>query len=134
MAWAGKYKDQYLQRKSAWVNKQHELILAANRWASKNIKQTAKKMVLCAGGSTLNMPKDNLVLLRDHPEGRDKIQIISNLNHSSLYQSIRTLMSTQFIWCVGVWYVWSIDDNCLTLRSHPLAIVGILIPRIHPQI
>ena len=56
------------------MNEQHELILAANRWALKNIKQTAKKMVLCVGGSTLDIPEDNLVLLRDHPEGRHKIQ------------------------------------------------------------
>ena len=34
-AWLGlaRYNDQYLQNKSTWVNKQHELILAANRWA-----------------------------------------------------------------------------------------------------
>ena len=36
-AWLGlaKYNDQYLQSKSTWVNEQHELILAANRWALK---------------------------------------------------------------------------------------------------
>ena len=56
------------------MNEQHELILAANRWALKNIKQTASKSVLHAGGSPLEIPKDNLVLLRDHPEGRCKIQ------------------------------------------------------------
>ena len=67
------YNDQYLQSKSAWVNEQHELILAANR-ALKNIKQTASKTKLCAEGSPLNIPKDNLALLRDHPEGRCKIQ------------------------------------------------------------
>ena len=42
--------------------------------ALKNIKQKAKKTALCAGGSTLNILNDNLVLLRDHPEGRHKIQ------------------------------------------------------------
>ena len=75
-AWLGqaKYNEQYSQSKSAWVTEKHELILAANRWALKNIKQTAKKTVLHVGGSTLNIPKDNLVLLRDHPEGRHKIQ------------------------------------------------------------
>ena len=71
-----KYNDQYLQSKSARVNKQHELILTVNRWVLKNIKQTAKKTVLLMGGSTLNIPKDNLVLLRDCPEGRHKIQEI----------------------------------------------------------
>ena len=72
--WLAKYNDQYLQSKSAWVNEQHELILAVNRRALKNIKQTASKTVLHAGGSPLNILKDNLVLLRDHPEGRHKIQ------------------------------------------------------------
>ena len=70
-AWLGlvQYNDQYSQSKSAWVNEQHELILAANRWALKNIKQTASKTALHAGGSPLKILKDNLVLLRDHPEG-----------------------------------------------------------------
>ena len=69
-----KYNDQYLQSKSTWVNEQHEVILAANWWALKNIKQTDKKTVLHVGGNHLNIPKDNLVLLRDHPTGRFKIQ------------------------------------------------------------
>ena len=56
------------------MNEQHELILAVNRQALKNIKQTAQKTVHHAGGSPLNIPKDNLVFLRDHPEGRHKIQ------------------------------------------------------------
>ena len=36
-AWLGlaQYNDQYLQSKSAWVNEQHELILAVNRQALK---------------------------------------------------------------------------------------------------
>ena len=115
-AWLGlaKYNDQYLQSKSAWVNEQQELILAANRWALKNIKQTAKKTALCVGGSPLNIPKDNLVLLRDHPEGSTRFRIITSLNYLWLYQSIRTLMSTQFVCCVGIWCIWSIDNNCLT--------------------
>ena len=63
-AWFGlaKYNDQYSQSESAWVNKQHEVILAVNRWALKNIKQTANKIVLHAGGSPLDIPKDNLVI------------------------------------------------------------------------
>ena len=75
-AWLGlaQYNDQYSQHKSTWVNEQHELILAANRWALQNIKQTANKTVLCAEGSPRGIPKDNLVLLRDHPEGQHKIQ------------------------------------------------------------
>ena len=74
--WLGlaQYNDGYLQSKSTWVNEQHELILAANRWALKNIKQPANKAALHAGESPQDIPKDNLVLLRDLPEGRHKIQ------------------------------------------------------------
>ena len=42
--------------------------------ALKNIKQTANKTALHTGGSPLDIPKDNLVLLRDHLKGRGKIQ------------------------------------------------------------
>ena len=45
-----------------------------NRWALKKIKQTTNKTVLYVRGSILNIPKDNLVLLKDHPEGWHKIQ------------------------------------------------------------
>ena len=74
--WLGlaQYNYLYLQSKSTWVNEQHELILAVNRWALKNIKQTANKTALHAGESPLKILKDNLVLLRDHPERRCKIQ------------------------------------------------------------
>ena len=40
----------------------------------KDVKQTAKKTALHVGGSPLDITKDNLVLLRDYPEGRHKIQ------------------------------------------------------------
>ena len=33
-------------------------------------------------------------------------------------------MSTQFIQCVGVWCIWSIGNNRLTLRNHPLGDSG----------
>ena len=58
------YNDQYLQSKSTLVNEQHELILAANRQALKNIKQTASKTVLHTGGSPLEILKDNLVFVK----------------------------------------------------------------------
>ena len=48
---------------------QHEVILAASRWALKKIKQTANITALHVGGSPLDIPKDNLVLLRDHCGG-----------------------------------------------------------------
>ena len=37
------------------------------------MKQTAKKTVIHVGGNALNRPIDNLVLLKDHPEGKNKI-------------------------------------------------------------
>ena len=68
------YDDNYSQSKCEWVNQQHELILAVNRHALKRIKQSAEKSVSQAGGKTLKIPIGNLVLLHDHPEGRNKIQ------------------------------------------------------------
>ena len=68
------YDDKFLQSKCEWVNQQHELILAANRWALKRIKQSVEKSVSWARGKDLKIPMGNLVLLRDHPEGRNKIQ------------------------------------------------------------
>ena len=46
-AWLGlgNYNDNFLQSKCAWVNQQHELILAANRLALKRIKTSAEKSV-----------------------------------------------------------------------------------------
>ena len=40
----------------------------------KNIKAAAAKNKRIAGGSDIDIPPGNLVLLRDHPEGRNKIQ------------------------------------------------------------
>ena len=85
-------------------------------------------------GNTLNVPKYNLVLLRVHHDSRNKIQNNLNLNYSSLYQSIRTLMFTQFVQCVGVWCIQSTDDNCSTSRNYPLGIVGTLIQWTQPPI
>ena len=68
------YNDNYSQSKCEWVNQQHEIILAANRHALKRIKQGVEKSVSQAGGKTLDIPLDNLVLLHDHPEGWNNIQ------------------------------------------------------------
>ena len=70
----GNYNDNFLQSKCTWVNQQHELILAANRWALKRMKISAEKSVSQAGGKALNIPIGNLVLLHDHPEGWNKVQ------------------------------------------------------------
>ena len=78
--WPGltQYNDQYLQGKSAWVKEQHELLLAANKWALKKIKLPANKAVLYVEGIPFKIPKDNLVLLRDHPEGQKTFQITTS--------------------------------------------------------
>ena len=68
------YDDKFSQSKCEWVNQQHELILAVNRWALERIKQSAEKSVSQARGKDLEIPIGNLVLLHDHPEGRNKIQ------------------------------------------------------------
>ena len=113
--WLGlaQYNDQYSQSKSTWVNEQHGLILAANRWALRNIKQTANKTALHIGRSPLDIPKDNLVLLRDHPEGRCKIQdnykselfmIVSKHKDPNVY-IICPLCGVQCIWSIGNIYL-----------------------------
>ena len=60
--WLANYNDNFLQSKCAWVNQQHELILAANRWALKRIKTSAEKSVSWAGGKALEMLIGNSVL------------------------------------------------------------------------
>ena len=57
-----------------WVDQQLEQLLHANKHAQKNIKATNAKNRKAAGGKDLVIPIGNLVLLRDHPEGRNKIQ------------------------------------------------------------
>ena len=75
-AWLGlaQYNDQASANKCAWLNEQHELLMSANRQALKHIKQSAKKSQIRTGGKSLQIPIGNLVLLRDHPEGCNKIQ------------------------------------------------------------
>ena len=51
-----------------------EQLLHANKRAQKNIKATNAKNRKAAGGKDLIIPVGNLVLLRNHPKGRNKIQ------------------------------------------------------------
>ena len=57
-----------------WVDQQLKQLLHANKRAQKNIKATNAKNRKAAGGKDLVIPVRNLVLLHDHPEGRNKIQ------------------------------------------------------------
>ena len=84
------YNDNFSQSKCTWVNQQHELILAANRWALKRMKMSAEKSVSRAGGKALNISIGNLVLLHDHPRIRSRITI--KMNCLSWNPSTRTQM------------------------------------------
>ena len=70
----GKYDDQKSVSKTQWVDQMAEKLLVANKRAMKNIKAAAAKNKRTAGGSDIDIPPGNLVLLRDRPEGRNKIQ------------------------------------------------------------
>ena len=74
--WLGlaQYNDQASLNKCAWLDEQHELLMSANRWPLRYIKQSAKKSQIRTGGKSLQIPIGNLVLLRGHPEGCNKIQ------------------------------------------------------------
>ena len=75
-AWLGlaQYNDEASTNKCVWLNEQHELLMSMNRQVLKHIKQSAKRSQSRTGGETLHIPIGNLVLLRDHPEGCNKIQ------------------------------------------------------------
>ena len=82
----GKYDDQKSVSKTQWVNQMAEKLLVANKRAMRNIKAAAAKNKRTAGGSDIDIPPGNLVLLRDHPEGRNKIQ---DHYKSDLFQVIK---------------------------------------------
>ena len=48
--------------------------MSANRQALQYIKQSTKKSQIRTGGKSCQIPIGNLVLLRDHPKGCNKIQ------------------------------------------------------------
>ena len=56
-----------------WVDQQLEQLLHANKCVQKNIKATNAKNCKAAGGKDLVIPIGNLVLLCNHPKGRNKI-------------------------------------------------------------
>ena len=74
--WLGlrQYNDDKSISKVVWVDKQFERIVQANKRALKSIKARAKVNERQSGDKDLDVPIGNLVLLRDHPEGRNKIQ------------------------------------------------------------
>ena len=77
-----KYDDEKSASNIQWVDQQAELLLIANKRAMKNIKAVEAKNKRISKGKDLDVPVGNLVLLRDHPEGCNKIQ---DRNKSELY-------------------------------------------------
>ena len=70
----GNYNNQKLVSKTQWVDQMAEKLLVTNKRAMKNIKAAMAKNKRTTRGSDINIPPGNLVLLHDHPEGRNKIQ------------------------------------------------------------
>ena len=69
-----KYNDGYSTIKGSYINQQHELIINVNQCVLQPIKQRAVQNAMKARGKPLHMLKGKLLLLRDHPEGQNKIQ------------------------------------------------------------
>ena len=67
------FNDAKSASKSVWVDQQLEPMATANKHALKQIKASVKKNHDRYGGKELFIPVGNPVLLRDHPEGRNKI-------------------------------------------------------------
>ena len=78
-AWLGlhAYNDAKSASKSVWVDQQLECMVTANKHALKQIKASVKKNHDRYGRKDLLIPVGDLVLLRDHPEGRNKIQDVN---------------------------------------------------------
>ena len=91
----GKYDDQKSVSKTQWVDQMAEKLLVANKRAMKNIKAAAAKNKRTTGGSDIDIPPGNLVLLRDHPEGRNKIQ---DHYKSDLFQVIKRVKRRNNFW------------------------------------
>ena len=70
----GHYEPGGFKFKTAWLGQQLDTLVTANKHALKLINKTIKHSKAHAGGKELLIPVGNHVLLRDHPEGRNKIQ------------------------------------------------------------
>ena len=70
----GNYKTAEFKTKTGWLNEQLNALLHANKQALKGIQRSTKRNKDWNSGKDLLIPVGNHVLLRDHPEGRNKIQ------------------------------------------------------------
>ena len=74
--WLGlaQYKSNSFKSKTVWLKQQLDAMMHANKQALKYIQKTNKHNQSQTSGKELVIPIGNHVLLRDHPEGRNKIQ------------------------------------------------------------
>ena len=74
--WLGlaQYDDIKSTNKVQWIDRHLEQICSANRRALQHIKTSTEKSALRNKGKELYLPVGRVVLLKDHPEGRKKIQ------------------------------------------------------------
>ena len=74
--WLGlrQYNDDKFISKVVRIDKQFEKIVQSNKQVLKSIQARAKVNERSSGDNDFDIPIGNLVLLRDHPEGWNKIQ------------------------------------------------------------
>ena len=68
------YKSDSFKSKTVWLNQQLSAMMHANKQALKLISKSTQCNKCLTGGKELVIPIENHVLLRDHPEGHNKIQ------------------------------------------------------------
>ena len=68
------YKSDSFKSKAVWLKQQIDAMMFANKQVLKYIRKTNKRNQSQTPGKELVIPIGNHVLLRDHPEGRNKIQ------------------------------------------------------------
>ena len=75
--WLGldNYKPESFKSKTIWLNQQLNAMLHANKKALKLIEKSTKCNKDCTGSKELTILIRNHVLLHDHPEGHNKIQV-----------------------------------------------------------
>ena len=103
-----KYNDQYSQSKCAWVNEQHEVILAVNGLTLKTSSKLPKRQQ-CMQEVTLSIyPKIIWVHWGIILKVVTKFSITINLNYSSLWWSMRTLClhNPSTVWGSGAMVNW----------------------------
>ena len=88
------YKSDSFKSKTVWLNQQLSAMMHANKQVLKLINKSTQCNKCLTGGKELVIPIGNHILLRDHPEGQNKIQnryksdiyvIVSHHNEPNVY-------------------------------------------------